>query len=80
MNITLDDHEQRLRDDVVYLAGGDIELALDLLVRCHAVSCYRVSAGFVRAGSLSSARSLPKTRVEALDIPAPESPEATTPA
>jgi hypothetical protein len=38
MNIELDEYEQKLKDDVLFLAGGDLALGLDLLVRCHAVS------------------------------------------
>ena len=79
MNITLEPDEQKLKDDVLYLAGGDHDLALDLLVRCHAISCLRVSAGYTRAGSVVRPRFSPKAQVEAIDIPAPESPQASSP-
>lgn len=79
MNITLEPDEQRLKSDVLFLAGGDHDLALDLLVRCHAVSCLRISAGYTRAGGLARPRFAPKERVEALDIPEANSGEANSP-
>jgi hypothetical protein len=79
MNITLEPEEQSLKDDVLFLAGGDPDLALDLLVRCHALSCLRISAGYARAGSVASPRFLPKAKVEAIDIPSPTSPVAANP-
>lgn len=79
VNITLDPDEQRLKSDVLFLAGGDHDLALDLLVRCHAVSCDRISSGYTRAGGVYRARLPPKAQVEAIDIPAPGSPQAASP-
>lgn len=79
MNISLEPEEKKLKDDVLFLAGGDHDLALDLLVRCHAISCLRISAGFTRAGSLASPRFHPKERVEAIDIPAANTPQAASP-
>jgi hypothetical protein len=77
LNITLEPDEQRMKSDVLFLAGGDHDLALDLLVRCHAISCLRISAGFARAGSVVLPRFHPKAQVEAIDIPDPKSPEAS---
>lgn len=79
MNITLEPEEQKLRDDVLFLAGGDHDLAMDLLVRCHAISCLRISAGYARSGSVVRAGLHPKAKVEAIDIPAASSPEASSP-
>jgi hypothetical protein len=79
VNIDLAPEERRLKEDVIYLAGGDLNLALDLLVRCHAASCDRISAGYTRAGSLASPRRSPKARTDAIDIPAAGSPEASSP-
>ena len=79
MNIELDPDEQKLKDDVLFLAGGDLALGLDLLVRCHAVSCDRISAGYTRAGALSAPRHVPKPRVKPLDIPQPGAPQAANP-
>ena len=79
MNIILEPEEQKLKDDVLFLAGGDHDLALDLLVRCHAISCLRISAGYARAGSVVLPRLPPKKRIEAIDIPSATSPEASSP-
>jgi hypothetical protein len=79
MNIILEPEEQKLKDDVLFLAGGDHDLALDLLVRCHAVSCDRISSGFVRARPVARSGLSPKAQVEAIDIPNPESPQAASP-
>lgn len=78
MNITLEPEERKLKDDVLFLAGGDHDLALDLLVRCHAISCLRISAGYARSGSVVRAGLPPKAQVEAIDIPSPKSPEASS--
>jgi hypothetical protein len=79
MDLNLDPEELRFKDDVLFLAGGDHDLALDLLVRCHAISCNRISAGYARAGAVAAPRFLPKAKVEAIDIPSPTSPLGTSP-
>jgi hypothetical protein len=79
MNIDLDQEERRLKEDVIYLAGGDLNLALDLLVRCHAASCDRISAGYTRAGSVAFPRRSPKTRPDPIDIDPAHSPQASSP-
>lgn len=79
MNIILEPDEQKLKADVLFLAGGDRDLAMDLLVRCHAISCQRISAGFARSGSLAGPRFHPKAKAPSIEDLKATDPEATSP-
>ncbi len=69
----------RITDRYMEEAGGDIHYALRLLAFDFHRLGGMVSSGYGRFAPLARSGFLPKTRVEAIDIPAPASQEARNP-
>ena len=69
----------RICDRYMEEAGEDFQFAFRLLAYDFHRLGGLVSSGFSRAAPVAVPRFSPKARVEALDIPAPTSPEASNP-
>jgi hypothetical protein len=69
----------RICDRYMEEAGEDMRYALRLLAFDFHRLGGMVSSGYARVAPVSVARPLPKARVEALDIPAANTPQAASP-